>query len=69
MSLGTIVNDNLFPKEKIQIFINVFSKLPYDVYWKWDGQKLIGLPENVKIFKWFPQPDLLRELYSNIRFK
>lgn len=48
--------------EKLQIFIKVFSKLPYDIYWKWNDNNLPGLTANIKIMKWFPQPDLLSEL-------
>ncbi|CAG5031176.1 unnamed protein product [Parnassius apollo] len=59
-SLGTNVNPSLLPPEKIQIFLNVFSRLPYDVLWKWDSNALNNIPKNIKIMKWFPQSDLLR---------
>lgn len=59
-SLGTNVNPSLLPPEKIQIFLNVFSRLPYDVLWKWDLNALSNIPKNIKIMKWFPQSDLLR---------
>ncbi|CAH0715022.1 unnamed protein product, partial [Brenthis ino] len=65
MSLGTFVDSNLFHKETFQIFINVFSKLPYDVYWKWNGYEMSGLSKNVKVLPWFPQPDVLR--HPNIK--
>ncbi|XP_069355656.1 UDP-glucosyltransferase 2-like isoform X2 [Maniola hyperantus] len=60
VSFGTNVNPTLLPPEKLQIFINVFSKLPYDIYWKWHDENLPGLPRNIKVIKWFPQADLLR---------
>ncbi|XP_045762871.1 UDP-glycosyltransferase UGT5-like isoform X2 [Maniola jurtina] len=60
VSFGTNVNPALLPPEKLQIFINVFSKLPYDVYWKWNDENLPGLTKNIKVLKWFPQADILR---------
>lgn len=59
MSFGTNVKPSLLPKEKVQIFIKVFSELPYDILWKWDQDEISGRPKNVKISKWFPQSDLL----------
>lgn len=59
MSFGTNVKPSLLPKEKVQIFIKVFSELPYDILWKWDQDEIPGRPKNVKISKWFPQSDLL----------
>lgn len=49
----------MFPPESIKIFTNVFSKLPYDIVWKWDNDELPGRPKNVEISKWLPQSDLL----------
>lgn len=63
MSFGTNTDTNQLSSEKIQMFVNVFSKLPYDVLWKWDGDELSGLPDNVKMSKWYPQPDLLSKFF------
>ncbi|XP_064074691.1 UDP-glucosyltransferase 2-like isoform X1 [Vanessa tameamea] len=60
MSFGTNVKPSLLPKEKMQIFTNVFSELPYDVLWKWDKDEIPGRSKNVRISKWFPQSDLLK---------
>ncbi|XP_047539477.1 UDP-glucosyltransferase 2-like isoform X5 [Vanessa atalanta] len=60
MSFGTNVKPSLLPKEKVQIFTNVFSELPYDVLWKWDKDEIPGSSKNVRISKWFPQSDLLK---------
>ncbi|XP_050356505.1 UDP-glucosyltransferase 2-like isoform X3 [Nymphalis io] len=60
MSFGTNVKPSLLPKEKVQIFTNVFSELPYDVLWKWDKDEIPGRSKNVRISKWFPQSDLLK---------
>ncbi|XP_046972450.1 UDP-glycosyltransferase UGT5-like [Vanessa cardui] len=60
MSLGTNVKPSILPPEKLKIFTDVFSKLPYDILLKWDKVEFPGLPKNVKISKWLPQSDLLR---------
>ncbi|KAJ8708419.1 hypothetical protein PYW07_010544 [Mythimna separata] len=60
ISFGTNVDPTLFPPEKIATFVRVLSKLPYDVLWKWNSDVLPGRPENIKIYKWLPQSDLLR---------
>ena len=62
MSFGTNVKPSLLPPEKIKIFANVFSKLPYNVLWKWNTEESPGRSDNVKISKWFPQSDILSEL-------
>ncbi|XP_050676626.1 UDP-glycosyltransferase UGT5-like [Leptidea sinapis] len=59
MSFGTIVNSETLPTDKLRMFLKVLGELPYDVYWKWNGD--VGtVPSNVKVRKWFPQADLLR---------
>nr|WMP40233.1 UDP-glucuronosyltransferase UGT33AX4 [Tuta absoluta] len=60
MSFGTNVDPANLPPETIQMFIKVFSKLPYDVLWKWNQDVLPGKTEKINISKWFPQSDLLR---------
>ncbi|KAI5633115.1 UDP-glucoronosyl and UDP-glucosyl transferase domain-containing protein [Phthorimaea operculella] len=65
MSFGTNVDPANFPPERIQMFIKVFSKLPYNILWKWNQDVLPGKTENIRISKWFPQADLLR--HPNIK--
>ncbi|XP_052751040.1 UDP-glucosyltransferase 2-like [Galleria mellonella] len=60
ISFGTNVNPSMLPKEKMQMLINVLSRLPYDVLWKWDKDEMPNQPQNIKTFKWLPQSDLLR---------
>ncbi|CAG9792442.1 unnamed protein product [Diatraea saccharalis] len=60
ISFGTNVDLALLPPHKIQILTNVFSKLPYDILWKWNENKLPGRSKNIKISKWLPQADLLK---------
>ncbi|XP_063834283.1 UDP-glucosyltransferase 2-like [Ostrinia nubilalis] len=60
VSFGSNVEPALFPPETIQTLVNVFSKLPYDILWKWNQDELPGRTPNIRISKWFPQSDLLR---------
>ncbi|XP_045762876.1 UDP-glycosyltransferase UGT5-like [Maniola jurtina] len=59
-SLGTNVNTSILTPKKVQMLVKVFSELPYEVIWKWDLDSMPGKSENIKIYKWLPQPDLLR---------
>lgn len=59
MSLGSNVKSKDLTTETKTIFLNVFRKLPYDILWKFEDDKLANKSENVKISKWFPQSDLL----------
>ncbi|XP_028035371.1 UDP-glucuronosyltransferase 2B4-like [Bombyx mandarina] len=60
ISFGTTVQERQLPIEKIQIFIKVFSELPYDVIWKWNSADKPQAPEKIQFVKWVPQPDLLK---------
>lgn len=62
ISFGTNVKSSLLPLDKINIFVKVFSELPYDVLWKWDQENIPDCPKNVIISKWYPQSDLLSKL-------
>lgn len=64
MSFGTNVKSSMLPSDKLKIFTDVFSQIPYDVLWKWDNDDLPERPKNVKISKWLPQPDVLRKFCS-----
>ncbi|XP_031766752.2 UDP-glycosyltransferase UGT5-like [Galleria mellonella] len=59
VSFGTTADLSLY-SAKIQVLLNAFSKLPYDILFKWPKDELPGKPDNVKIAKWFPQADLLK---------
>ena len=47
------------PKETVLIFLQVFSKLPQKVIWKWEKDNLENVPSNVLLIDWLPQQDLL----------
>ncbi|KPJ19199.1 Ecdysteroid UDP-glucosyltransferase [Papilio machaon] len=64
-SFGTNVRPSLLDPAKIDMFHKVFAELPYNVIWKWDDESLKPRSDNVRIFKWLPQSDLLR--HPNIK--
>lgn len=47
-----------FPKEKIDAFLNAFSKLKQRVIWKFEDESY-EVPTNVLVRKWLPQSDIL----------
>lgn len=59
MSLGSNVRSKDLSNETIQIFLNVFSKLKYDILWKFEADELPNKPSNVMTRKWLPQADIL----------
>lgn len=61
-SFGTNVNLTLLPPEKIQIFEKVFSQLPYNVIWRRDNDRFVIKSDNIKVYQWLPQADLLSKL-------
>ncbi|XP_046671751.1 UDP-glycosyltransferase UGT5-like isoform X3 [Homalodisca vitripennis] len=58
-SLGTFVPEHNMPSKYIQAFVNAFKRLPQKVLWKTGIENIPGLPENVKLSKWVPQPTVL----------
>jgi glucuronosyltransferase len=65
MSLGSNVKSRDLSDKNINIFLNVFRQLPYQVLWKFEDDQLINRSKNVMISKWFPQADLLA--HPNVR--
>ncbi|XP_046665677.1 UDP-glycosyltransferase UGT5-like [Homalodisca vitripennis] len=61
VSFGTSVHSSQFPERLRLLMIEVFSKLPYQVMWKFvtDGDTMPDLPDNVRLARWLPQQDLL----------
>jgi UDP-glucoronosyl and UDP-glucosyl transferase len=47
------------PKEIVDTFIRVFSKLPQRVIWKWEAEIPENIPPNIMMVDWLPQQDLL----------
>lgn len=59
MSLGSNIKSNELNADIITIFVDVFSKLDYDIVWKFESKDLPHKPDNVMISKWLPQSDVL----------
>ncbi|XP_037962807.2 UDP-glucosyltransferase 2 isoform X4 [Plutella xylostella] len=59
MSLGSKIRFSDLPEGTMQVFLNVFASLPYDVLIKWNGGELKNKPANVRLEKWLPQNDML----------
>lgn len=57
-SLGSTVQGSLLPNRIRKQILKVFKKLPQKILWKWEGE-MNDLPDNVRIYKWIPQQDVL----------
>ncbi|XP_031770384.2 UDP-glycosyltransferase UGT5-like [Galleria mellonella] len=60
ISFGTNVETSTIPAKQLQMMVNVLSRLPYQVIWKWNEDELPGRSGNIMISKWLPQEALLR---------
>lgn len=59
VSFGTIVKSATFSKKTLDVFINTFRSLNYNILWKWESETMENKPDNVKILPWLPQQDVL----------
>ncbi|XP_045473078.1 UDP-glycosyltransferase UGT5-like [Harmonia axyridis] len=59
-SMGSAMRSKDMPEEKLNAFMEVFSKLDQTVLWKWENESLPREIDNVVTRKWFPQQDVLR---------
>lgn len=57
--VGSLQRMEDMPESLIQIFFDVFSRLPQRVVWQWKGKTRNDLPGNVLALPWLPQQDLL----------
>ncbi|XP_044749216.1 UDP-glucosyltransferase 2 isoform X2 [Coccinella septempunctata] len=58
-SMGSSVKAFNMPEYFRRMLIRVFRQLPQRVLWKWEGEDMEDLPDNVKLGRWLPQQDLL----------
>ena len=58
-SMGSNLKSSDLPAEKRDALLNSFAKLKENVIWKWEEDALPGQPENVFLYKWLPQNDVL----------
>ena len=61
-SLGSHIKSSQMPDEVLSKFVAAFNRLPYDVVWKWEGERPANLSSNVLTRKWLPQQDVLLSL-------
>lgn len=47
------------PSDTLQTFLKVFSRIPLQVIWKWEGDIPDHTSPNVMMANWLPQQDLL----------
>ncbi|XP_033336101.1 UDP-glycosyltransferase family 50 member B3 [Megalopta genalis] len=59
VSMGSSVRASGMPEALRHIFVTAFATLPYNIVWKWEGEKIKDLPSNVRTAAWWPQQDLL----------
>lgn len=58
-SMGSNLKSCDLPPEKRDALLNSFAKLKENVIWKWEEDSLPGQPQNVFLYKWLPQNDVL----------
>ncbi|XP_046430656.1 UDP-glucosyltransferase 2-like [Neodiprion fabricii] len=59
MSLGSNMKSSMLSNETRNELVAAFSKLPYEVLWKFENDVLPDKPKNVHILKWTPQQAVL----------
>ncbi|XP_069697675.1 UDP-glycosyltransferase UGT5-like [Periplaneta americana] len=58
-SMGSNIKSSDMTESQRNAFLEAFSKLKQRVLWKWETDSMPGQPDNVKLEKWLPQPDIL----------
>lgn len=66
-SLGSNVFSANIEGDKRKLLLEVFSELPYKVLWKFENETMVGKPDNVRLFKWVPQWDVLSKQFSLLK--
>jgi hypothetical protein len=61
VSFGSSISTKDMEKEFIDMLLDTFESLPYDVLWKFDDYKMLTrTPDNVLVQSWFDQYQLLK---------
>uniref|UniRef100_A0A452G6A4 glucuronosyltransferase n=1 Tax=Capra hircus TaxID=9925 RepID=A0A452G6A4_CAPHI len=62
-SLGSMVSN--MSEDRAEVIASAFAQIPQKVLWRYDGKKPDNLGPNTRLYKWFPQNDLLGETCHN----
>jgi len=66
VSFGSSISTREMEKEFIDMLLDTFRSLPYDVLWKFDDYKMLtNTPDNVLVQSWFDQYQLLK--HDNVK--
>lgn len=67
--MGSFIHSRLFPKEKLEAFLDAFSKIPQRVIWKWEGDPDSINSDKILVGPWMPQKDILgKKQISQLRY-
>ncbi|XP_058120497.1 UDP-glucosyltransferase 2-like [Anopheles ziemanni] len=58
-SLGTLIRSDSLNQRNLNLFLEVFKSLKYDVLWKHDADLDLNGTTNIRMERWLPQQDLL----------
>lgn len=59
VSFGSNVKSSNLAPEKVSALVTAFSRLNYEIIWKWESPDLPNRTKNILISQWLPQADIL----------
>ncbi|KAJ6648179.1 UDP-glycosyltransferase UGT5, partial [Pseudolycoriella hygida] len=59
VSWGSMIRAETLPEEKREGLLNAFGSFKQTVLWKWENDTLANQPDNVHVYKWMPQREIL----------
>jgi len=64
-SMGSVLNSTYMPEHFKEVFVQVLSKLPHTVIWRFEGDKgFLNRSKNILAEDWIPQRQLLSEFLA-----
>ncbi|XP_018579870.1 UDP-glucuronosyltransferase 1-9-like [Anoplophora glabripennis] len=63
LSMESNIKPSQISDNQIQALLRDFGKIKQKILWKWDEETIEAKPDNVKLAKWFPQSDILVNIY------
>lgn len=66
-SMGSVLKSSALPAATKKALLKTLGELPYTVLWKFE-EELKGLPKNVHIRPWMPQPAILGKDFNHQPF-